>query len=191
MSWYLVSLADAQPMPWRNGGGVTRELAAGPGGAQWAWRMSVADVDASGPFSVFDGIDRWFAVLEGAGVRLDIEGAQHRLTSADAPLYFDGGAACTCELLGGATRDFNLMVRRAVGNPAALRSRMSRMNGQWSQAATAAGVVAVYTLDAGAQLRCGGETLALPAATLAWRRAGADMKVDVSGGSALWMEIPE
>lgn len=189
MSWHLAGLAAAAPMPWRNGGGVTRELAAGPGGAQWAWRMSVADVDASGPFSVFDGIDRWFAVLEGDGVRLDIAGEQHRLTATDAPLYFDGGASCVCELLGGGTRDFNLMVRRAT--PTQPRSRMSRMNGQWRQTATAAGVVAVYTVNAGAQLHCGGETLALPAATLAWRRAGAGMSVDVSGGSALWMEIPE
>ncbi|MEC4600651.1 HutD family protein, partial [Burkholderia vietnamiensis] len=42
--------------PWKNGGGVTREIAAYPPGAAldaFAWRVSVADVGAGGPFSRF------------------------------------------------------------------------------------------------------------------------------------------
>ena len=58
------------PQPWRNGGGVTRELLAWPDGGDWRVRVSVADIDADGPFSAFPGVERWFAVLEGAGVAL-------------------------------------------------------------------------------------------------------------------------
>ena len=36
-----------------------------------ALRISVADIEAHGPFSNFEGVDRWFGVLQGEGVRLD------------------------------------------------------------------------------------------------------------------------
>jgi environmental stress-induced protein Ves len=42
-------------MPWKNGGGVTRELLAWPGGGDWQVRISVAEIEADGPFSSFPG----------------------------------------------------------------------------------------------------------------------------------------
>ena len=73
MTWQLIRLSDAVASPWRNGGGVTRELAAWPAGsADWTWRISVAEVATSGPFSRFDGVQRWFAVLGGNGVSLQM-----------------------------------------------------------------------------------------------------------------------
>jgi environmental stress-induced protein Ves len=33
-------------------------------------RISVAEITRDGPFSAFAGVQRWFAVLEGAGVML-------------------------------------------------------------------------------------------------------------------------
>ncbi|MCZ0993430.1 HutD family protein [Streptomyces noursei] len=41
-------------VPWRNGGGLTREVAAHPPGAGWdafAWRVSLAEVTRDGPYS--------------------------------------------------------------------------------------------------------------------------------------------
>ena len=119
--WQTVSLADVAATPWRNGGGVTRELVVWPPQGEWQWRMSVAEVEASGPFSRFEGVQRWFAVLQGAGVALDIAGERHMLDADSAPLAFDGGALTDCQLRNGATRDFNLMVRGA-GARAAARS---------------------------------------------------------------------
>ena len=74
----LVALADTPPVPWRNGGGLTRELLAWPDGGDWAVRVSVAEIEADGPFSTFPGVERWFAVLEGGGVALTIAGTEHR-----------------------------------------------------------------------------------------------------------------
>ena len=113
MKWNLVALADVPPQPWRNGGGATRELLAHPGPANWRVRMSVADVQAAGPFSRFEGIERWFAVLEGAGVVLRLAGEERLLTRGDPPLRFDGGVPVHCTLFTGATRDFNLMAAPA------------------------------------------------------------------------------
>lgn len=111
----LEHLADTPPRRWRNGGGVTRELLAWPHAEGWRVRVSVADVDVDGPFSAFPGVRRWFAVVEGAGVDLDIDGRSHRLRRGDAPLAFDGAAVVHCRLLDGPTRDLNLMLAGVPG----------------------------------------------------------------------------
>jgi hypothetical protein len=101
--------------PWRNGGGRTRELFAWPPGPDWQLRVSLADIDADGPFSAFPGVQRYFAVLQGAGVQLTLAGQAQRLTSGDDALAFDGALAPGCELLAGPTRDLNLMLRGLAG----------------------------------------------------------------------------
>jgi len=115
MTGTLIRVADVPPQPWRNGGGLTRELLAWPAGGDWRVRVSVADIAADGPFSSYPGVDRWFVVLDGAGVELTIDGRAHRLQRHDGPLHFAGAAATTCRLLDGPTRDLNLMLRDARG----------------------------------------------------------------------------
>jgi len=111
----LLSTSSAAPVPWKNGGGVTRELLRLPadGGDDWTLRISVADIAADGPFSPFPGVTRWFAVLEGDGVRLAFPERTLNIGRGDAPLRFDGADAPGCTLLGGPTRDLNVMVRHA------------------------------------------------------------------------------
>lgn len=103
--------ADVPPQAWRNGGGRTRELLAWPPGVDWRLRISLADIDADGPFSAFAGVQRWFAVIEGAGVVLALADGERRLTTASPPLGFDGTEAPGCRLVNGPTRDLNLMLR--------------------------------------------------------------------------------
>src|SRR6202012_5160318 len=93
--------------------GVTRELLRLPAGSgdDWTLRISVADIDADGPFSPFPGITRWFAVLTGAGVRLVFPERVLNVRHGDSPLRFDGADAPGCTLLDGPTRDLNVMVR--------------------------------------------------------------------------------
>jgi uncharacterized protein len=113
-----VCTADIAPQPWRNGGGVTRALLVRPRGDAWQVRVSVADVAVNGPFSRFPGVQRWFAVLEGAGVVLTIGNTEHRLGAGDDALSFRGDIAVRCRLVDGATRDLNLMLN---GVPGAMR----------------------------------------------------------------------
>lgn len=184
MTWHLISLASAAPAPWRNGGGVTRELAAQPDGAGWTWRISVAEVAASGPFSRFAGVQRWFAVLGGAGVVLKLPDAEHRLTLASAPLSFDGEQPVECELLHGPTRDLNLMVRRDRAS-----AQMARVDGVRHLMAARPKVVAVYAVDEPASVRHEGDAIAVPPNTLAWASLPAGTEVAVTAASAVWMEI--
>lgn len=118
----LIRGADLVASPWKNGGGVTREVAAVPPGAgldAFVWRVSIADVAQAGPFSGFAGIDRTLVLLSGAGMLLEetqeAGGTQvHALTQALDVARFAGEAAIDARLADGATRDFNLMVRRGA-----------------------------------------------------------------------------
>jgi len=109
--------------PWRNGGGVTRELLAWPEPDDWQFRISVAEICRDGAFSLYPGVERWFAVLDGEGVALRIDGSEYRQQPHDAALRFAGEAQVHCQLLGGPTRDLNLMLRHASGAPVERRTR--------------------------------------------------------------------
>jgi hypothetical protein len=110
----VVRLADCPYVPWRNGGGRTRELLAWPSAQEWQVRVSVAEIEADGPFSAFPGIDRWFAVLDGAGVILTLPSGERIVRPGDRALAFSGAAAPGCRLIDGPTRDLNLMLRRGA-----------------------------------------------------------------------------
>lgn len=105
--------------PWKNGGGVTREIACWPQGAgmdDFQWRLSIATIAASGPFSAFPGVDRIIALLDGPGVRLaSNDGAiDHALNRPLEPFSFPGEAAIDSTVLGDASSDFNVMTRRSL-----------------------------------------------------------------------------
>jgi environmental stress-induced protein Ves len=188
MSWHTMALADVPPSPWKNGGGSTRELLAWPSQADWRWRMSVAEVAQDGPFSRFDGVQRWLAVLSGAGLRLDVglpsEGQVHTLTPRSAPLCFDGAQPVHCTLLGRATQDFNLMRR---GGPDG--ARMLRVDGEYACSMKTIKIIAVYPGNTWATVHFDDEVLRLPTDTLAWRTCAAGTRLQVIAEQALWMEI--
>jgi hypothetical protein len=105
-------------MPWKNGGGTTTELAIEPSDATlddpFLWRLSMADVAISGPFSRFDGCDRTLLLLDGDGMRLDIEGREPiHLRNNLEPHRFRGDWTTSGVLLGGPCRDFNVITRRS------------------------------------------------------------------------------
>jgi uncharacterized protein len=184
VTWQLVRLADATPSPWRNGGGVTREIAAWPCAGDWIWRISVAEVVASGPFSRFQGVQRWFAVLDGQGVRLKLHDTEHQLTCASPAFQFDGELAVDCELRGDPTQDLNLMVRRDRA-----QGRMERIAGVQSLQAGAGTVLAVYAANGPARITGARDALIVPAHSLAWRAVPAVVELQVTTPGALWMEI--
>lgn len=108
----MIVHADAvTPAPWKNGGGWARDLLRLPAAGDWQIRISLADIEADGPFSAYPGAQRWFAVVEGAGVELEFAGGSRVVRSGDAAIEFDGAAAPGCRLLDGPTRDLNLMLR--------------------------------------------------------------------------------
>lgn len=117
MAMYFFDLASTPSMPWKNGGGSTQELACWPRGADmnsFEWRVSLATVDRPGPFSVFPAIDRQIMLLGGDGLHLRSPGWEHRLEQHWQPFAFSGDDAVDGAMLGGTSKDFNLMLRRGL-----------------------------------------------------------------------------
>lgn len=103
-------------MPWKNGGGETIEIAAFPEGASlddFLWRVSMAQVAATGPFSIFPGIERTLSVLEGDGIDLDFTGrGLVRLEGESAPYTFPADIPVGGIVSGAGITDLNVMSRR-------------------------------------------------------------------------------
>ncbi len=183
MAWQVIQLRDIKPAPWRNGGGKTRDLLAWPNAQAWTWRASVAEVAESGPFSSFMGAQRWFAVLDGDGVCLTVDGYLHMLSKSDPPLAFEGGLTTTCELLGGATQDFNLMVQ---GGAAAC---MYRVIDNFETTVNAPVVIAAYAHRKRATVQIGSEIHELSPHSFGWAMVDANTTVRMHTRDALLMEV--
>lgn len=113
MSPTILRSADRVASPWKNGGGITREIAVGPVGAgmdDFDWRISMAEVREAGPFSTFPGIERNLSVLKGR-LRLTFDDGATELDAASAPLAFPGDRACHGVPVEGPVHDLNVMVR--------------------------------------------------------------------------------
>jgi len=98
-------------MPWKNGGGITHEIVRFPmSGDPFDWRVSMAQLDTSGPFSNFSGYSRTMVLLQGAGVALTV-GDRHLVLKHVGDLAeFDGGLPTRGDLLHGPCTDLNLIV---------------------------------------------------------------------------------
>ena len=111
-----IDVAAIAPTRWKNGAGLTREIAVSPPGAatgDFDWRLSVAELQRDAPFSAFAGIDRCIVVLEGDGMRLrDTQGALVQMLRPLEPWSFAGERALQAELPHGPCRDLNVMTRR-------------------------------------------------------------------------------
>lgn len=112
----LLRAADYSRMPWKNGGGETREILVSPAGASLDtldWRISLATIASDGPFSAFSGIERTLCVIRGAGIYLQVANATPALLLENSPPYsFAGEAAASSTLVAGTTVDLNVMTRR-------------------------------------------------------------------------------
>ncbi len=113
-----IDLAAIVAQRWRNGAGLTREIAVGPADAgmhDFDWRLSVAEVERDAPFSAFAGIDRCIVVLRGAGMALhDAAGARVRALEPLQPWRFAGELDLSARLAAGPCQDFNVMTRRGA-----------------------------------------------------------------------------
>jgi len=132
--------------PWKNGGGTTFEVASFPEGStldRFGWRISLAEVRNSGPFSIFPGVDRKLAIIEGR-LLLAVEGRDViELTAESSVVSFPGDAPTNCQPLAPCVTDLNVMTRRGQ-----FSSDMTRYRGEAHQSLTMADpeVIAVIAL---------------------------------------------
>lgn len=178
-------IAPAQQTVTQWAGGETRQLAIAPAGATVAarnfhWRFSTATVLQSGPFTTFDGYNRYLAIRNGAGLELAVTAAgapqqRMQLTSPQHQACFAGSAVTSAELLDGPVRDINLML--ATGLQGGLRalqllaqqplSLTSVTNASWLLYADGLSPGQHIQVKSGSQhwLLAAGDVLVLPAAS--------------------------
>jgi environmental stress-induced protein Ves len=108
--------------PWKNGGGVTHEvIRVPPGGESFSWRVSVAHIEQSGPFSDFAGYRRRMLLLQGRGLDLTFgDGRRSELRAVGDSVEFDGAASSHCELIDGPCIDLNLITASSLRTAATL-----------------------------------------------------------------------
>jgi uncharacterized protein len=111
----ILRAQDYRVMPWKNGQGATREIAVHPEGASldnFMWRVSLAQVNAPGPFSLFRDCDRILCVVKGGPLYLSVGGAQPVRLEIDTPFNFAADVKTEATALEDRVLDFNVMVRR-------------------------------------------------------------------------------
>ena len=146
MTISVIRHADHVLVPWKNGLGMTREVAnAHRADGSLLWRISLATVDRDGPFSDFAGCKRIIMMLSGDGMTLDF-GPHGRAVMHEpfVPVIFDGGWQTSATLHGGPTRDLNVVtshqgVRSAV--------EVLRIGAQDLPAVPGPGLTVLFVLD--------------------------------------------
>ncbi len=120
MGLTIIRWASLTPTPWKNGGGTAVDIAGQPASGaaeQFDWRVNIATIARSGPFSDFPGIDRDFRLLDGGALELSVEGDAPRLLEPDGPAYrFPGDRPTFARLVDEAVacRAFNVLTRRGA-----------------------------------------------------------------------------
>lgn len=89
----ILYVRDMPESAWKNGGGLTRVLAAHPCALKQHWRISLATITRDGPYSSFVGLMRHQTIVSGAGLALcgdadqiDLSKRQGRAFSGDLAL---------------------------------------------------------------------------------------------------------
>ena len=105
----LIRTDQYTKMLWKNGAGFTLEIARSQGEADFEWRISMADVTTSGPFSLFPNKQRIISVLEGDGMVLHVDDLPAKTLNQGDIFAFHGESQVQSELVDGAIRDLNLI----------------------------------------------------------------------------------
>lgn len=109
-------------MPWRNGRGFTLEIDRDPAtGGDFAWRLSLADIERDDEFSAYPGYRRALVLVAGNGLHLRFRGhGECILDPKKRGARFEGDWETHCAVPEGRCTDLSLIVRR--GSAARLTS---------------------------------------------------------------------
>jgi len=144
-------------LPWKNGGGVSVDIAWDAETDGETWRFGRTPIVAAGPFSDYSGNDRLQVLVAGQGLVLQAPDGEIDVRQPFRPVRFAGEIRITSRLEHGPVEVVNLIGQRARVrlDLAVLRAGESR--------ALAPGRTLVYCADGPATVRVGGSTHALPA----------------------------
>lgn len=100
---------DYRRTPWKNGGGVTTDIAQDGE----IWRFSRTPIAAPGPFSDYAGFDRMQVLVAGRGLVLETPDGEIDVRAPFKPVRFPGELAIASRLEAGPVEVLNLLGDRA------------------------------------------------------------------------------
>ncbi|MBA2543468.1 MAG: HutD family protein [Deltaproteobacteria bacterium] len=107
----IIPESEWRVQPWKNGGGITREILRWPDNDDYDVRVSLADVTKNGPFSQFPGYKRFLVWIGPNPIDLILGRAIHSLTTPNATMEINGMPDLRGVLPAGPTRLLNLFVK--------------------------------------------------------------------------------
>lgn len=117
----ILRSAEYRAIPWKNGRGSARQIAAFPAAADYEsldWQVSRPTIERDTPFSKLAGLDRQFMLVAGNGLTLRVRNAEdrvdfeHRIDRPLEPFAFRGDWDVDCALADGSVEVLNVMTRR-------------------------------------------------------------------------------
>ncbi|MGE3263049.1 MAG: HutD family protein [Bacteriovoracia bacterium] len=105
-------------VPWKNGEGISSEIAIFPPGTSlkggdFLWRLSAAEINQPGDFSAFPGFERVLALV--AGRELVLRTADQMVALSQGEVFrFSGQDAFRSELTHGPVKDFGVIFRASA-----------------------------------------------------------------------------
>ena len=155
----LIRADQYTKMLWKNGAGFTLEIARSVGDADFDWRISMADVTTSGPFSLFPNKQRIISVLNGQGVVLHVDDLPANKLNQGDIFAFHGESQVQSELVDGAIRDLNL-----IYDPAKFHARFQRVDGTEAQTfLSSADLIFIFNSGSETEVAIEGEAFLLAA----------------------------
>ncbi|SEO62623.1 hypothetical protein SAMN02990966_02345 [Rhodospirillales bacterium URHD0017] len=137
-----------QRTPWKNGGGVTTDIAFDGD----VWRFSRTPITAPGPFSDYTGFDRLQVLVSGSGLVLQTPSGEIDVRRPFRPVRFAGETPIVSRLEAGPVEVINLMGERSK-----VRLALAVLEAGRSQH-LGAGIHVAYCPAGRAALRLAGET---------------------------------
>lgn len=155
----LIRADQYTKMLWKNGAGFTLEIARSQGEADFEWRISMADVTTSEPFSLFPNKQRIISVLDGQGMVLHVDDLPAKKLKQGDIFAFHGESQVQSELVDGAIRDLNL-----IYDPAKFHARFQWLNEAAEQAfISSADLIFIFNQGSETQVSVEGDLFQLAA----------------------------
>ena len=154
----ILQAAQYRKMLWKNGAGYTLEIARSQGEGDFDWRISMADVTTSGPFSTFPNKQRMITVLDGHGIVLHVDDLPAQKLHLGDVFAFHGESQVQSELVDGVIRDLNL-----IYNPEKFHARFQWFSGHDEHAfLSSAALIFIFNHGAEMVVEVDGNTVVLP-----------------------------
>jgi environmental stress-induced protein Ves len=145
---------DYRRIPWKNGGGVSVDIAVGK---DEVWRFGRTPITAGGPFSDYSGFDRLQVLVSGRGLVLQTPSGEIDVRRPFRPVRFAGETPIVSRLEAGPVEVVNLIGERS-------RVRLDlRILDQGTNHRLGAGIHIIYCPGGRAVLRIEGKDHALQA----------------------------